>query len=77
MMMAEAGDVIVIDCGGDVSPAVIGGLVRTTAVARTLGGFVLGGALRDLAGCPMAQCLPGPKARCCGPSNGLQCHRGI
>ncbi|SEN75318.1 Regulator of RNase E activity RraA [Paracoccus alcaliphilus] len=49
MMMAEPGDVIVIDCGGDVSTAVIGGLMRTTAVARKLGGFVLDGALRDVA----------------------------
>lgn len=49
MMMAEPGDVIVIDGGGDLSTAVIGGLMRTTAVARKLGGFVLDGALRDLA----------------------------
>ncbi|MCM2503144.1 RraA family protein [Aureimonas altamirensis] len=49
MMMAEPGDVIVIDGGGDMSTAVIGGLMRTTAVARGLGGFVVDGALRDVA----------------------------
>ncbi|SHJ41628.1 Regulator of RNase E activity RraA [Aureimonas altamirensis DSM 21988] len=49
MMMAEPGDVIVIDGGGDLSTAVIGGLMRTTALARGIGGFVLDGALRDLA----------------------------
>lgn len=49
MMMAEPGDIIVIDGGGDVSSALIGGLMRTTAVARKLGGFVVDGALRDVA----------------------------
>lgn len=49
MMMAQPGDVIVIDGGGDCSTALIGGLMRTTAVARKLGGFVLDGALRDIA----------------------------
>ncbi|OIS90280.1 RraA family protein [Brucella cytisi] len=49
MMMAEPGDIIVIDGGGDLSTAVIGGLMRTTAIARRLGGFVIDGALRDVA----------------------------
>lgn len=49
MMMAEPGDIIVIDGSGDLSTAVIGGLMRTTAVARKLGGFVIDGALRDVA----------------------------
>lgn len=49
MMMAEPGDIIVIDGGGDLSTAVIGGLMRTTAIARKLGGFVIDGALRDVA----------------------------
>lgn len=49
MMMAEPGDVIVVDGGGDLSTAVIGGLMRITAIARKLGGFVLDGALRDVA----------------------------
>lgn len=49
MMDARPGDVIVIDGGGDLTQAVIGGLIRTTAVAKALGGFVLDGALRDVA----------------------------
>lgn len=48
MMMAEPGDIIVIDGGGDLSTAVIGGLMRTTAIARKLGGFIIDGALRDV-----------------------------
>lgn len=49
MLLAEPGDVIVIDGGGDIATAVIGGLMRTTAIARELGGFVIDGALRDVA----------------------------
>ena len=48
LMIAEPGDVLVIDGGGDVSTAVIGGLMRTTALARKVEGFVLDGALRDV-----------------------------
>lgn len=49
MMDAHPGDVIVIEGGGDLSQAVIGGLIRTSALAKGLGGFVLDGALRDVA----------------------------
>jgi regulator of RNase E activity RraA len=49
MLIAEPGDVIVIDGGGSVSQAVAGGLMRTTALARKLGGFVIDGAIRDIA----------------------------
>jgi len=48
MMMAQAGDVIVVDGSGDLSQALIGGLMRTTAMQRGLGGFVIDGAIRDL-----------------------------
>ena len=48
MLMAQPGDIIVIDGGGDVSQALVGGLMRTTAIARKLGGFVIDGAIRDL-----------------------------
>jgi|SRR5471032_283298 len=47
--LARAGDVLVIDGGGDLSQAVIGGLIRTTALAARLSGIVLDGALRDVA----------------------------
>ncbi|WP_424467002.1 RraA family protein [Pseudoclavibacter helvolus] len=49
MMDAHEGDVIVIEGGGDLSQAVIGGLIRTSALAKRLGGFVIDGALRDVA----------------------------
>lgn len=49
MLMAEPGDVVVIDGGGILSQAVAGGLMRTTALARKLGGFVIDGAIRDIA----------------------------
>jgi regulator of RNase E activity RraA len=48
MLMAQPGDVLVIDGGGDLTQALIGGLMRTTAVARQLGGFVIDGAIRDM-----------------------------
>lgn len=49
MLVARPGDVIVIDGGGDRAQALIGGLMRTTALARKLGGFVIDGVLRDVA----------------------------
>lgn len=48
LMMVEPGDVLVIDGAGDLSQAVIGGLVRTTALRVRLGGIVIDGAVRDL-----------------------------
>lgn len=48
LMMVQPGDVLVIDGGGDVSQALVGGLMRTTCVARQLGGLVIDGAIRDL-----------------------------
>ena len=49
IMTAEPGDIIVIDGGGDLSTAVIGGLMRTSALARGIRAFVLDGALGDVA----------------------------
>ena len=49
MQMAQPGDVVVIDGAGDLAQALIGGLMRTTAVARGIAGFVVDGAVRDLA----------------------------
>lgn len=48
LMMAQPGDVVVIDGGGDVSQALVGGLMRTTCIAKKLGGLVIDGAIRDL-----------------------------
>jgi RraA family protein len=47
--LAEPGDVIVIDGGGDLTQALIGGLMRTSALRKRVGGFVVDGAIRDLA----------------------------
>ena len=48
MMLAQPGDVIVIDGGGDLTQALVGGLMRVTALTRKLEGFVIDGAVRDL-----------------------------
>lgn len=47
LMMVQPGDVLVIDGGGDLTQALIGGLMRTTCLVRQLGGLVIDGALRD------------------------------
>ena len=47
LMMVKPGDVLVIDGGGDLTQALIGGLMRTTCLVRQLGGLVIDGALRD------------------------------
>jgi|TARA_R110002012_G_scaffold120592_1_gene269986 regulator of RNase E activity RraA len=46
--LAEPGDVIVVDAGGDVTNALIGELMLAHAINRGVAGFVLYGALRDL-----------------------------
>jgi hypothetical protein len=48
LMMVEPGDVLVIDGGGDLTQALVGGLMRTAALAKKLGGLVIDGAIRDL-----------------------------
>ena len=45
---AKPGDVILIDGGGDISQALIGGLMRTSALTRGIAAFVVDGAIRDL-----------------------------
>ncbi len=46
--MAQPGDVIVVDGAGDLTQALIGGLMRTSAVAKKIAGFVIDGAIRDV-----------------------------
>ncbi|WP_342595943.1 RraA family protein [Salinicola lusitanus] len=48
--MAEPGDVIVCDAGGDTTNALMGELMLAYAVKKGVAGFVLNGALRDLDG---------------------------
>lgn len=46
--IAEPGDVIVVDAGGDLSNALIGELMLAFAQKKQLGGVVINGAVRDL-----------------------------
>ena len=45
----RAGDVLVIDVGGDVSNAVVGGIITAGAAMLGLAGIVIDGAIRDVA----------------------------
>ncbi|MGF6254456.1 RraA family protein [Ensifer sp. LBL] len=45
--IAEPGDVIVVDAGGDTTNALMGELMLAHAVKRGVAGFVLNGAIRD------------------------------
>jgi regulator of RNase E activity RraA len=49
LMMVRPGDVLVVDGGGDVTQALVGGLIRTTCVAKKMAGLVLDAAVRDVA----------------------------
>ncbi|EKE72939.1 RraA family protein [Oceanibaculum indicum] len=46
--VAERGDVIVVDAGGDTTSAVVGELIARHAQVRGVAGFVINGAIRDL-----------------------------
>lgn len=45
--MAEPGDIIVVDAGGDLTNSLFGELMMSYAMQRKLGGVVLNGAVRD------------------------------
>jgi RraA family protein len=45
--MAQPGDVIVVDAGGDLTNSLMGELMLARAIKRGVGGFVLYGAIRD------------------------------
>lgn len=45
--IAEPGDVIVVDAGGDTTNSLMGGLMLAHAEVRGVAGFVLNGAIRD------------------------------
>lgn len=47
--LAEPGDIIVVDAGGDVTNAIIGEIMMRLAQKKGLAGFVIDGAIRDLA----------------------------
>lgn len=46
--LAEPGDIVVVDAGGDLTNAIIGELMVAHCVFRKLGGIVINGAIRDL-----------------------------
>jgi len=46
--LAEPGDIIVVDAGGDLTNALIGELMVTYAMSRHIGGFVMNGSIRDV-----------------------------
>jgi RraA family protein len=45
--MASAGDVIVVDAGGELAQAIIGEIMTAHAARRGIAGFVIDGAIRD------------------------------
>ena len=45
--MAEEGDIIVVDAGGDLTNAIIGEIMVTLAKTKKIGGFVIDGSIRD------------------------------
>lgn len=47
LAMARAGDVIVVDAGGDLTNALIGEIMVGDAILQKLGGIVINGAIRD------------------------------
>ena len=47
LMLAQPGDVIVVDAGGDLTNAIIGELMLSTAMMRGIAGVVINGAIRD------------------------------
>ncbi|WP_160121198.1 RraA family protein [Rhodovarius lipocyclicus] len=47
IQLAVAGDVLVVDGGGDLTNALIGELMANQMIVRKLGGIVLNGAIRD------------------------------
>ncbi|MBN8959336.1 MAG: RraA family protein [Rhizobiales bacterium] len=47
--LAQAGDVVVVDAGGDLTNAIVGELMLAHAEKRGLAGVVINGAVRDLA----------------------------
>ena len=49
IQVAQAGDVIVVDAGGDVSHGIVGGNMRATMMKKGIAGLVIDGAIRDLA----------------------------
>lgn len=48
--IAKRGDIVVVDCSGAMSNAVLGDLIANKSVHRGIAGYVIDGLIRDLAG---------------------------
>lgn len=48
LVMAQPGDVVVVDAGGDLTNAIVGEIMTSIAKVRGLAGMVINGAIRDL-----------------------------
>ena len=48
LQVAEPGDIVVVNTGGNTTSAVFGELMCTAAAAKGLGGIVVDGAIRDV-----------------------------
>ena len=46
--MAQPGDVVVVDAGGDLTNSIIGEMMLAYAATKKLGGIVINGAVRDV-----------------------------
>ena len=46
--LAQPGDIVVVDAGGELSNAIIGELMQSYALQRGVGGIVINGAVRDV-----------------------------
>jgi regulator of RNase E activity RraA len=49
LMMVQPRDMLVIDSGGDMTQALIGGNIVATSIFRRISGFVIDGSVRDIA----------------------------
>ena len=49
ILMAQPGDVLVVDGGGDLTQALMGGNMRASMIVRKMAGVVVNGAIRDVA----------------------------
>lgn len=47
LMLAEPGDVIVVDAGGDLTNALVGELMLSYAIKKGVAGLIINGAVRD------------------------------
>ena len=59
--LAEPGDIIVVDAGGDLTNALMGELMLAHGITRGVAGFVINGAIRDVDAFVETNCPPLPQ----------------